>query len=192
VTIAYGFWLFDTPCTQALWEAVTGDTPSRFKSPTRPVESVSFDDVGAFIEALNRRVDGLNLTLPSEAEWEYACRAGTTTRYQFGDDPGSLGEYAWFSGNSDTKTHPVGQKRPNVFGLHDMHGNVWEWCSDGYDKYSTQSPVDDPKGPSQAASRVFRGGCWNSDPRLCRSADRDGYAPGYRGGLVGFRVARVR
>ncbi len=172
VTIAYGFWLFDTPCTQALWEAVTGDNPSRFKSPTRPVESVSFAAIGAFIEALNRRVDGLNLTLPSEAEWEYACRAGTDAATYAGPmtirgeaNAPVLDPIAWYRGNSGVDfdldngadssgwpqkqhphtragTRPVALKRANPWGLYDTLGNVWEWCADTWHDSYNSAPAD--------------------------------------------------
>ena len=157
--------------------------------------------------------------LPTEAEWEYACRAGTATRYSFGDDPAQLPSFAWIADNSGRgmwdssrfwkdsgedllryllevgrrgcRLHPVGQKRPNAFGLYDMHGNVWEWCWDGYDRrYPSQSPVDDPVGPSQAPVRVFRGGGWSDFPRRVRSASRLRFTPDDRGSLLGFRVAR--
>jgi formylglycine-generating enzyme required for sulfatase activity len=131
--------------------------------------------------------------LPTEAEWEYACHAGSTTRYHFGDDAASLGEYAWYDGNSGDKTHPVGQKRPNAWGLFDMHGNVWEWCWDEYDEgYYAHSPGVDPLGPSRAAVRVLRGGGLDDFPRDCRSADRRRFTPVYRYDDLGFRVARVQ
>jgi len=146
---------------------------------------------------VNARVsipDGEGYRLPTEAEWEYACRAGSTTRYSFGDDAASLGEFAWYRDNSVEKTHPVGQKRPNLWGLYDMHGNVWEWCGDGYDAgYYRQPPGADPRGPSQAASRVLRGGSWKSiGPQDARSANRYDIAPGNRDDCLGFRVARVQ
>jgi tetratricopeptide (TPR) repeat protein len=126
-----------------------------------------------------------------EAEWEYACRAGSTTRFSFGDEAVSLGEYGWFNDNPGGKTIRVGQKRPNAFGLYDMYGNVCEWCWDGYEeKYSENSPGEDPVGSSQAGSRVSRGGSWFDVALNCRSADRAGRMPGARRDLLGFRVAR--
>ena len=128
--------------------------------------------------------------LPTEAEWEYACRAGTTTRFSCGDelDPA----YAWFGDNSDNETHPVGEKRPNAFGLYDMHGNVWEWCSDWYDgDYYGGSPPANPTGPSTGSYRVSRGGCWSLSAKYCRSAIRYRYRPDYRTYSLGFRVALV-
>jgi formylglycine-generating enzyme required for sulfatase activity len=136
---------------------------------------------------------GPGYRLPTEAEWEYACRAGSTTRYSFGDDPASLGDHGWFDGNSGSMTHPVGQKTANGFGLHDMHGNVWEWCWDGYGgKYYVESPADDPAGVLGASGRVFRGGRWYDSPRLCRSASRNWSGPGYRYNFLGFRLAAVQ
>jgi eukaryotic-like serine/threonine-protein kinase len=142
--------------TQGEYERVMGTNPSHFKGdPRLPVETVSWQDAMTFCERLSalpaERSAGRVYRLPTEAEWEYACRAGSTTIYSFGDSEGSLGDYAWYDSNSGSKTHPVGQKRPNAWGLYDMHGNVWEWCSDWYDgSYYASSPVDDPTGPVKA------------------------------------------
>jgi formylglycine-generating enzyme required for sulfatase activity len=130
---------------------------------------------------------GMEYGLPTEAEWEYACRAGTTTSYSFGDDSKDLGDYAWFSDNS-VGTHPVGKKKPNPWGLYDMHGDVWQWCADGYDKYQEGS-IKDPKGKESADTRVVRGGSWRVNDLYCRSARRFGFDPGGRDIFYGFRVA---
>jgi formylglycine-generating enzyme required for sulfatase activity len=136
---------------------------------------------------------GTGYRLPTEAEWEYACRAGSPTRYGFGNDENKLGEYAWYTANSGSHTHPVGEKKPNAFGLHDMHGNVWEWCWDSLDAhYYEQLPTDDPRGPERASARVSRGGGWFCGPRLARSADRYGSYPVNRVNYLGFRLARVQ
>jgi len=128
--------------------------------------------------------------LPTEAEWEYACRAGTATRFSFGDDENALGQYAWNSANSNGQTHPVGGKQPNAFGLYDMHGNVWEWCWDGYDaNYYKQSPAVDPHGPGVVAHRVIRGGSLEDGPQFARSALRHGSTPKNRDSNLGFRLA---
>jgi formylglycine-generating enzyme required for sulfatase activity len=208
VRITRPFYLGATEVTQGQYRAVSGENPSHYKSSDDlPVEMVSWNDAIAFCNRLSEREglkpfyklsaleesSGDGYRLPTEAEWEYACRAGSTTRFSFGDDDASLEEYGWFLGNSDVKTHPVGQKRANAFGLYDMHGNDWEWCWDGYDKdYYRQSPGADPLGPSQAAGRVIRGGSWAYDPRSGRSANRNSNAPGYRKYTLGFRVARVQ
>jgi formylglycine-generating enzyme required for sulfatase activity len=138
---------------------------------------------------------GPGYRLPTEAEWEYACRAGTSTRYSFGDDPKSLGEYGWYDANSEGMTHPVGQKQANALGLFDMHGNVREWCGDGIstlDEYYANSPTDDPQGDSRAWKRVCRGGCLASSSSGCRSASRyeESEYAGAQYFRVGFRVAR--
>ncbi|MDX2034891.1 MAG: formylglycine-generating enzyme family protein [Blastocatellia bacterium] len=181
------------PVTQAQWKAVMGEgnNPSRFQGDDLPVERVSWDDVQEFLKKL-----GNGFRLPTAAEWEYAARGGTTTAYSFGDDALQLGEYAWFSDNSQGKTHPVGKKRPNPFGLYDVHGNVWEWCSDWYgrDYYkecNKQGVIIDPQGPNSGSSRVARGGGWIILAVLCRSADRGGDSPGRRIGNLGFRLVRV-
>ena len=127
--------------------------------------------------------------LPTEAEWEYACRSGTTTAYGFGDDASRLGDYGWFDGNSDSRTHPVGEKKPNAWGLYDMHGNVWEWCQNWYGVYPSGSATD-PTGATSGSNRVFRGGGWNGDAGSGRSANRIGNIPGFRFGNLGFRVLR--
>lgn len=133
-------------------------------------------------------LSGTGFRLPTEAEWEFACRAGSETAYCFGDNPVVLGEYAWFAGNSGRTTHPVGEKkRANVWGLFDMHGNVWEWCADWYGDYPKQDSSD-PKGPSSGSTRVRRGGSWNDGPRICRSASRHRGEPGDWGGNYGFRA----
>ncbi len=181
------------PVTQAQWKAVMGESnnPSRFQGDDLPVEKVSWDDVQEFLEKL-----GNGFRLPTEAEWEYAARGGTTTAYSFGDDASQLGEYAWFSDNSQGKTHPVGKKRPNPFGLYDMHGNGWEWCSDWYSsgyygECEKQGTVIDPQGPKSGSNRVFRGGGWSNIAVVCRSAYRYFDSPGDRSDHLGFRLVRV-
>ena len=133
---------------------------------------------------------GYHYTLPTEAQWEYACRAGTTTRFSYGTDTGysQLGSYAWYEDNSSSKTHPVGEKLPNGWGLHDIHGNVWEWCLDRYGDY-TGGSVSDPQGPQSGTYRVFRGGSWLLDAWFCRSAYRFWIRPDFTFIDLGFRVA---
>jgi formylglycine-generating enzyme required for sulfatase activity len=180
--------------TQEQWEAVMGNNPSSFKGPKNPVEEVSWDDCQKFLEKLNAKVgtEHGKFVLPTEAQWEYACRARSTTRYCFGDDESGLGVYAWYNANSDLKAHPVGVKRPNAWELYDMHGNVFEWCQDWDDEdYYANSPTDDPTGPATGPGRVLRGGHWGSPARLCRSAYRGGGGPGYRSADLGFRVSLV-
>src|SRR5262245_23998009 len=167
------------------------NNPSKFVGdPKRPVKNVSWDDVQEFIRRLQAREGGVTYRLPTEAESEYAARAETTTRWSFGDDASQLGRYAWYDGNAGRQTHPVGQLQPNPWGLYDMHGNVWEWVQDWHGKYTSDTAVD-PTGPSSGSHRVSRGGSWNSDARLCRSANRIYGAPGERHVLVGFRLLRV-
>jgi formylglycine-generating enzyme required for sulfatase activity len=188
VTLTRGFYLQTTEVTQRQWKSVMGSNPSKFSGCNScPVEMVSWNDVQGFIRKLNRR-EGKSYRLPTEAEWEYACRAGSGERFCFGNDEGRLGEYAWYGNNSGGKPHPVGQKRPNSWGLYDMHGNVWEWCQDRFGDYP-YGTVTDPTGPSSGSFRVGRGGGWNFDPRNCRSAIRDGGDPGDRGDILGFRLA---
>ena len=147
-------------------------------------------DVREFIAALNRR-EGVDVyRLPTEAEWEYAARGGTQTAYSFGNAANELGQYGWYTRNSEDRTHPVGGKRPNAFGLYDMHGNVWEWVADWYGGYS-QGPVTDPRGLSSGVHRVFRGGCWSNPARRCRVSYRNHDAPDERFGILGFRLVRT-
>ncbi len=186
-------------------DRVAGQSTDRY-----PVENVSWLDAIQFCNKLSEKegkkpfyeIDGKEIRvpdwngqgyrLPTEAEWEYACRANasTSTRFSFGDNAGELGEYGWFDGNSERRTHPVGQKRPNGFGLYDMHGNVWEWCWDSYGEgYYNQSPAADPTGPAGVSGRVFRGGGRDIRPRGCRSADRNWDSPAFRYSGLGFRLA---
>ncbi|MCP4697149.1 MAG: SUMF1/EgtB/PvdO family nonheme iron enzyme [Gammaproteobacteria bacterium] len=158
----------------------------------RPVINVSWEDAATYCEWLNEQT-GKGYRLPTEAEWEYAARAGTETDYFFGDEQKQLGEYAWYFGNSRRKTHPVGKKEPNAWGWYDVHGNVWEWVQDWYGKdYYANSPISNPVGPDSGASRVFRGGSWIGDARYVRAAYRDGVDPGVRSEDLGFRCARVQ
>jgi formylglycine-generating enzyme required for sulfatase activity len=194
VRITKPFYLGKYLVTQEQWEAVMGNNPSRFKGPKNPVETVSWDDCQKFLGKLNAKsaAGGGKFQLPSEAQWEYACRAGSKTKYCFGDDESKLAEYAWYEKNMDSKTHPVGEKKPNAWGLYDMHGNVWEWCQDWWkDGYYKESPVDDPTGAATGDSRVRRGGSWDRPAWRCRSAFRDLVEPGYRGDFLGLRVSRV-
>ena len=155
----------------------------RFNQPEQPVVGVSWDEAAAYCKWAGG-------WLPTEAEWEYACRAGTTTEYFFGDDENDLDEYAWYENNSGGQTQPVGAKRPNAWGLHDMHGNVWEWCGDWFGAYKAQVGVD-PTGPTRGSYRVIRGASWIYSARYCRSAIRFGYGPDSRNDDLGFRVALV-
>lgn len=212
VRISRAFYLGVTEVTQGQYRAVTGESPSLFKgSDDLPVERVSWLDAVKFCNALSAkegltsfyRIEGDKVSapdwkgagyrLPTEAEWEYACRAGPggTGAYSFGDDATQLDRHAWYDGNSGRTTHPVGQKAPNAFGLYDMHGNVYEWCWDGFAPYDAKAAVD-PVGPFEASARVYRGGNWGSDPRCARSAIRSWSASWFRLSGLGFRVARVR
>jgi formylglycine-generating enzyme required for sulfatase activity len=179
--------------TQAQWKALMGNSPSSFQGDDLPVEQVSWEDCQKFLAKLTGKVgQGLTCRLPTEAEWEYACRAGSQGEYCFGDDERSLGEYAWYFANSEGKTHPVGQKKPNAWGLYDMHGNVWEWCADWYGDCYSPSAATDPKGPASGMARVLRGGSWYCYPELCRSADRFRLKPAHRTTLSGLRVVAAQ
>ncbi len=184
------FEMMTTEVTQAMWQEVMGSNPSRFTGNTNhPVEQVSWNDIQEFITRLNQRDPGKGYRLPTEAEWEYACRAGTTTRFYSGNSDSDLSGAGWYSGNSNSTTHPVGQKSANAWGLYDMHGNVWEWCSEWYgENYYSSSPQSNPQGPSSGQYRVLRGGSWYGNTRGCRAAARLGNRPFNRNNSNGFRV----
>jgi len=202
VRITKPFYLGVYEVTQAEYETMMRENPSRFSKEGRsarrvsgketshhPVENVSWDDATEFCKRLSDK-EGETYRLPTEAEWEYACRAGTATRYSFGDDEESFGDYAWYHKNSDDRTHPAGEKKPNAWGLYDMHGNVLEWCADRYGRnYYAVSPTDDPLGPDRGSRGLARGGCWYDSAEHCRSAIRRNFAVPH--GFVGFRVAAV-
>jgi formylglycine-generating enzyme required for sulfatase activity len=196
VRISRAFYIGKYEVTQEQWQKVMGANPSNFKGPKHPVELVSWDNCQEFLKRLNAlgKAKGQFL-LPTEAEWEWACRAGTRTRFCFGDAEARLGEYAWYDANSWSTTHPVGEKQPNAWGLHDCHGNVWEWCSDWFGEYSANPwpgkfrLTRDPQGPASSPGRVLRGGGWRCNPRNCRSAFRDFLDPSGRYYFIGFRVA---
>ncbi len=193
VKITSGFWMGQTEVTQALWQAVMGSNPSYFSDCDQcPVEKVNWKDCQDFLSKLNS-LKGSSFRLPTAAEWEYACRAGTTTAYSFGNDPSVLGDYAWFWNNSSNKTHPVAQKQPNPWGLCDMHGNVWEWCQDYHDYYGpnyySQGPVDDPRNDTESRYRVLRGGSYVNNQFILRSAFRFGDFPDCYHDNIGLRLA---
>jgi formylglycine-generating enzyme required for sulfatase activity len=194
--------------TQEQYQKVVGENPSRWKADKNPVEQVRWSDAVKFC---NRRSELENLQpcydlktwkcdfaangyrLPTEAEWEYACRAGTPTPYFFGDDPGKLGEYAWFEKNSGRRSQPVGQKLPNPWGLYDICGNVWEWCNDFYQvDYYQQAPRKDPKGPDVGQTKVLRGGAWRFGADTCRSGYRYNENPGYADVCFGYDIYGFR
>ena len=175
--------------TQGQWELLMGSNPSQLKEAGKsaPVEKVSWDDCQEFIGKLNAKVSGGGFRLPTEAEWERACRAGSTGALSGSE---SLDEMGWYVQNSDSATHPVGRKKPNAFGLYDMHGNVWEWCADWYGAYP-DGKATDPTGAASGSERVHRGGGWYYDASNCRSAYRRARPPGgYRGDAIGFRLVR--
>ena len=202
VTISKPFYLGKYPVTQKLYEAVMGNNPSDCKGKNNPVECISWNDAKSFCDKLNKKFalqlpKGYRFDLPTEAQWEYACRAGTTTALNNGKDLTSetgsfsnLDEVAWYDKNSDSKTHPVGQKKPNAWGIYDMHGNVWEWCRDWYGDYP-KGHVADPVGPSTDSDRVSRGGSWCNSARFCRSANRYYTYPDRRNDFLGFRLVLV-
>jgi formylglycine-generating enzyme required for sulfatase activity len=169
-----------------------GNNPSHFKGPKLPVENVSWDDCQGFLTKLSENVTGVDFRLPTEAEWEYACRAGSSTEYCYGDGEAGLGEFGWFSGNSGQTTHPTGEKKSNAWGLYDMHGNVWEWCQDWFYSSYNGAPDNGSALESPARSlRVFRGGCWLFNAGDCRSAFRAEFVPTTRHNYVGFRLSRT-
>lgn len=190
VTITEGFWLAATPCTQELWLAVFGNDPSSFKGARRPVEQISWDDTQDFLQKLRKMLGGSVVALlPTEAQWEYACRAGTQTSTYAGEDENVREEIAWFAANSGGATHEVAQLRANPWGLFDTLGNVWEWCFDFWSSKYEDGPAIDPQGPEEGAYRVYRGGSWSLDARLIRSACRNGLESAFRDAGLGFRFS---
>jgi formylglycine-generating enzyme required for sulfatase activity len=190
VTLSKPFYLGQHEVTQEQWQAVMGSNPSQFTGPKLPVERVTWADCQAFLKKLAAKVPGKTFRLPTEAEWEYACRAQGTGRYSFGDEPKGLGDHAWFLLNSAKATHPVGEKKPNAWGLYDMHGNVQEWCQDSYALYQAGEQTD-PSGAAAPGNRVTRGGAWDYDAGRVRSAARNSYAPAMKYSDLGVRVVLV-
>ncbi len=182
------FYISKYEVTQKQWFEIMGTNPSNFKGDNLPVECVTWNEVQEFIQKLNA-MTGKNYRLPTEAEWEYTSRGGSRSKGYKYSGSNTIGNVAWYDGNSGGKTHPVGQKIPNELGLYDMSGNVWEWCSDWYGNYGSGSQTN-PKGPSSGPGRVNRGGSWCSGARSCRVSNRYDYYPGVRDFDLGFRLAR--
>lgn len=180
--------------TQSQFEGIMGVNPSKYQSPSNPVEQVSWLAAIEFCRKLSdlpkEKAAGYEYRLPTEAEWEYACRSGSMTKYNFGDQTGQLGNYSWYLKNSRDRTHPIGQKKPNIWGLYDMNGNVWEWCQDWFAIYPDETVID-PVGPSSGQFRILRGGSWSSESMKCRSADRFWHEPDKVFRDLGFRVIQV-
>ncbi len=194
--------------TQKQYKRLMGSNPSRWKNPNNPVEQVRWSDAVRYLNARSK-AEGLepcyNLRtwqcdfsangyrLPTEAEWEYACRAGTRTKYFFGNSPTKLGLYAWYKSNSGSKPRPVAQKLPNLWGLYDMYGNLFEWCNDWYSRnYYKHSPRDNPRGPSTGTEKVLRGGCWDSNASQCTSTYRHKANPGFADVCFGYDIYGFR
>ena len=191
VTISNAFYMGITEVTQEQYESVTGKNPSSFKDPRNPVEQVSWYDATAFCTALSKKTQR-SVRLPTEAQWEYACRAGTRTCFSFGNEDKDLAAHAWYNSNSGGKTHPVGRKKPNPAGLYDMHGNVFEWCRDWYDaKFYAKAKNVDPENTTEAEYRVLRGGSWRWKSVSCHAARRIWAPPRHRDSNRGFRVVVV-
>ena len=193
VNLTKGFWVGQYDVTQEEYQKVIGNNPSNFKGSCNPVDQVSINDAVKFCTKLSQK-EGKIYALPTEAQWEYACRAGSNANYCFGDTEGQLDDYAWYRGNSSGKTHPVGQKKPNAFGLYDMHGNVWEYCLDWYEEgFYGRNMNADPlnKNYGDKKFRILRGGSWTDLNFHCRSANRSIYVPGYTSYSIGFRVLIV-
>lgn len=199
VTITHDFWIGKYEVTQGEYEKAVGKNPSHFQGdPARPVEKVTFHDAMAYCRQVSRQESeagrlpaGWQYRLPTEAEWEFACRAGTTNLFSFGNATTNADQFAWTLENAEGTTHPVGQKQPNPWGLYDMHGNVWEWCLDWFEPYPATNLVD-PVGPPQSKFKVFRGGGWNNDINMARSANRFMMVPTNGIHFVGFRIALAR
>jgi formylglycine-generating enzyme required for sulfatase activity len=202
------FYMDKNLVTQEEYETVMGENPSRWKGKQNPVEQMRWSDAARYCNARSKR-EGLQpcydlktwecnfeangYRLPTEAEWEYACRAGTQTAYFFGNDPSNLKDYAWFDQNAGGKPHPVGQKPANPWGLYDMHGNVWEWCNDFYKvDYYQQSPKENPRGPKTGDTKVVRGGAWKFSAECCRSGYRYNEDPGYADVCFGYDIYGFR
>ncbi len=196
--------------TQKEYERLMGKNPSKIKNPNHPVEQVRWYDAIQYCNQRSMR-DGYDpcynletaqclfdvngYRLPTEAEWEYACRAGTHTLYSYGNDPNQLAQYAWYKNNANKKTNPVGKKKPNPWGLYDMYGNVWEWCNDYYHETYASNDVENPSGPDEGEECVLRGGAWNCSEESCRSSSRFSETPGFADACFGadtygFRCVR--
>ena len=198
VTLTRGFFLGKYAVTQEVWANVMGARPWArqdyvLENPVHPAVYVSWEDAQAFVKRLNVDEASSSYRLPTESEWEYACRAGTTTPWSFGEDEAEIGDYAWYRGNAwdagEPYAHPVGAKLSNPLGIHDMHGNVWEWVSDWHGDYSAE-PKTDPQGPEKGTIRVLKGSGFSSLARAVRSAFRYGYTPKRRFHCIGFRLLR--
>ncbi|MEE9303090.1 MAG: formylglycine-generating enzyme family protein [Thiotrichaceae bacterium] len=200
ITLTKGYWLADTVCTQALWMKILGENPAYFKTHLHnPVEQVSWDQITKYFIPKLKQLTGLTVRLPTEAEWEYACRAGTTTPFNLGEN--ITMDQINFNGNHPFLDVEVDQYRKqtvpvasmdsaNAWGLHEMHGNVWEWCHDWHAKYQPEHVIN-PTGSKKGTHRVLRGGSWLFHHKDVRSAFRDGYTPDYRSNLIGFRMILV-
>ena len=185
------FYIGQFEVTQAQWHAVMESDPSQFTGdPNRPVESVSWNDAREFVNKLNAMEPGTTYRLPTEAEWEYAARAGSAAAYAFGDDAAQLDAYGWYADNSGNTTHPVGEKQPNAWGVYAMHGGVWEWVQDRYGAYPSEAATESV-GPPPGNRRVIRGGSYLSPAEDCRAASRSHAHPAFRGANVGFRLVRT-
>jgi formylglycine-generating enzyme required for sulfatase activity len=199
VTISRGFWVGQFEVTQAQFETILGDNPSAFKDPQMPVHKVNWHEAMEFCEVLTEREKSVNrmpnkwsFNLPSEAQWEYACRADTTTVFHFGNEAEELPPYGWFADNSDGGPKTIGTKKPNAWGIHDLHGNMGEWCFDWYGKaYPVDGSVD-PITEKASAFKVFRGGTYTDIPERCRAAHRHRITPETRNPWIGFRVVLMR
>jgi len=194
VKLSQPFYIGKHEVTQAQWQAIMSTNPSLFTGPTKPVNRVSWDDVQTFIARLNTIEKTTSYRLPTEAQWEYAARAESQTSYCYGDDPKGekLNRYSWYEKNSKNQIHPVGELKPNNWGIHDMHGNVQEWVQDWYDKnYYQSSDETDPTGPASGRKRVVRGGSWINPAYHCRSAARSYYSSDYVDNDIGFRLVKM-
>jgi formylglycine-generating enzyme required for sulfatase activity len=199
VTFNYAFAIAKYEVTQELWEAVIGKNPAKWRGPRNSVEMLDWDEANAFCRKVTAELrqrklikEGEEIRLPSESEWEYACRAGTMTRFSFGDKAEELGQYCWFTGNAKGNDPPVGVKKPNAWGLYDIHGYLWEWCLDAWHPDYKDAPSDGrPRQADSPKERVLRGGAWTATADQCRSAYRGHRPPTARGPDIGLRCVRA-